>query len=160
MDNHIVTTENRINATLQKDNKKKQKEEKTQRQNQPPKHIEIPASQQKPPTHSMTKTNQTEKISTTPVNQNTNNSRNQTIVILMDSNKKFIDFRELLSNETEDRSQVAVIQCGNVKKAEILINSPKIMDPSKILIHVWVIDIDDQYPEDIANNLVTIAKKF
>ena len=108
----------------------------------------------------MTKTNQTEKISTTPVNQNTNNSRNQTIVILMDLNKKFIDFRELLSNETEDRGQIAVIQCGNVKKAETLIISPKIMDPSKILIHVWVIDIDDQYPEDIANNLVTIAKKF
>ena len=34
------------------------------------------------------------------------------------------------------------------------------MDPSKILIHVGVNDIDDQYPEDIANNLVSIAKKF
>ena len=32
MDNHIVTTENRTNATLKKDNKKKQKEEKTQTQ--------------------------------------------------------------------------------------------------------------------------------
>ena len=45
-------------------------------------------------------------------------------------------------------------------KTETLMNSPKIMDPSKILIHVGVNDIDDQYPEDIANNLVSIAKKF
>ena len=99
MNNHIVTTDNRTNATLEKDNKKKQKEEKTHIEtNQPPKHMEIWASQQKPPTLSTTKTSQTEKISTTPVSQNRNNSRNQNIVILMDSNRKFIDFRELLSN--------------------------------------------------------------
>ena len=78
----------------------------------------------------------------------------------MDSNRKFIDFRELLSNETEDGGQIVVIPCGNVRKAETLMNSPKITDPSKILIHVGVNDIDDQYPEDIGNNLVTIAKKF
>ena len=62
MENHIVTTENRTNATLQKDNKKKQKEEKTHiNTNQPPKHIEISASQQKPPTISSTKRNQLKK---------------------------------------------------------------------------------------------------
>ena len=78
----------------------------------------------------------------------------------MDSNRKFIDFRELLSNEIVDGGQVVVILCGNVRKGEALINSPKITDPSKLLMHVGVNDIDDQYPEDIANNLVTIAKKF
>ena len=154
MNNKIVTTDNRTNAILQKDNKKKQKEEKAHiEENQPPKHIEISASQQTPPTLSTTKTSQTEKINTTPVSQITNNSRNQNIVILMDSNRKFIDFRELLSNEKEDGGQTR-------GKAETLMNSPKIMDPSKILIHVGVNDIDDQYPEDIANNLVSIAKKF
>ena len=108
----------------------------------------------------MTKTYQTEKINTTPVNQNTNNSRNQNTVILMDLNRKFIDFREFLSNETKDGGQIVVIPCSNVRKAETLMNSPKIMDPSKISIHVGVNDIHDQYLEDIANNLVTIAKKF
>ena len=78
----------------------------------------------------------------------------------MDSNRKFIDSRELLSNETEDGVQIVVIPCGNVRKAETLMNSPKITDPSKILIHVGVSNIDDQYPEDIANNLVSIVKKF
>ena len=78
----------------------------------------------------------------------------------MDSNRKFIDFRELLSSETEDEGQIVVIPCGNVRKAETLMNSPKITDPSKILIHVGVNDIDDQYSEDIANNFVSIAKRF
>ena len=56
IDSHIVTTQNRTNATLQKDNKKKLKEEKTHMEtNQPPKHIEISASQQTPPTLSTTK---------------------------------------------------------------------------------------------------------
>ena len=78
----------------------------------------------------------------------------------MDSNRKFIDYRELLSNETEDGGQIVVIPCGNVRKAETLMNSPKITDPSKIVIHVGVNDIDDQYSEDIANNFVSIAKRF
>ena len=161
MENHIVTTENRTNATLQKDNKKKQKEENTHTDtNQPPKHIEILASQQTPSTLSTTKANQTEKINTTPVSQNTNNSRNQNIVILMGSNKKFIDFRELLSNETEDGVQIVSIPCGNVRKAETLMNSPKIADTSKIIIHVGVSDVDNQYPESITDKLVSIAKKF
>ena len=71
-----------------------------------------------------------------------------------------IEFRKLLSNETVDGDQIVVIPCGNVRKAETLIYSPKVTDPSKILIHVGVNDNDDQYPEDIGNNLVTIAKKF
>ena len=45
-------------------------------------------------------------------------------------------------------------------KAEALMSSPRITDPSKIVIHVGVSDTNDQYPEDITNNLVTIAKKF
>ena len=85
VDNYILTTKTRTNATLQKDNKKKQKEEKTHIEaNQPPKHIEISAIQQTPPALSTTKTNQSAKINTTPVRQNTSNSRNQNIVILMD----------------------------------------------------------------------------
>ena len=54
----------------------------------------------------------------------------------MDSNRKFIDFGELLSNEIVHGGRVAVIPCGNVRKAEALINSSKITDPSKLLIHV------------------------
>ena len=78
----------------------------------------------------------------------------------MGSNKKFMDFRELLSNETEDGVQIVSIPCGNVRKAETLMNSPKIADTSKIIIHVGVSDVDNQYPESITDKLVSIAKKF
>ena len=78
----------------------------------------------------------------------------------MDSNRKIISFRELLSNEIVDGGQVAVVPCCSMRKAELLINSPKITDPSKNLIPVGVDDIDNQHVEDTANNLVTIAKKF
>ena len=52
MENYIERTENRTNANLPKDNKKKQKEEKTQIDTKQvtPKHIENIASQQ--PQHS------------------------------------------------------------------------------------------------------------
>ena len=112
----------------------KQKEEKTRIEtNQPPKHIEVLASQQTPPTLFTTKANQTEKISTTPVSQNTNNSRKQNIVILMDSNRKFIKFRKLPSNETEAGGPILVIPCGNVRKTNSTELS-KIHRPIKIFI--------------------------
>ena len=47
-----------------------------------------------------------------------------------------------------------------MRKAETLKNSPKIADPSKISIHLGVNNVDDQYPEDTANNLASVAKKF
>ena len=56
----------------------------------------------------------------------------------MDSNRKFIGFRELLSNEIVDGGQIIVIPYRNVRKAEAVTKSPKITDPSKILIHVGV----------------------
>ena len=60
-DNHRERTENRTNANLQKGSKKKQREEKIQTDTNQvaPKHIEITASQETPPTLSTTKTNQT-----------------------------------------------------------------------------------------------------
>ena len=71
------------------------------------------------------------------VSQNTNNSRNQNI-----------------------GGQIVVIPCGNMRNAEVLTNSPKITDPLWILIHAGENDFDYYYPEDIANNLGAIAKKF
>ena len=64
MENYIERTENRTNANLPKDNKKKQKEEKTQIDTKQvtPKHIENVASQQTPATLSTTKTNETKNL--------------------------------------------------------------------------------------------------
>ena len=106
--------------------------------------MEIRAIQQTPAPLSTIKTSQTKKNNTTLVSQN-KQSKKQNIAILVSSNKKFIDFRKLLSNETVDGGQIVVIPRRNVRKKVVLLNSPKITDPSKILIHVGVNDIDDQY---------------
>ena len=79
----------------------------------------------------------------------------------MRSNRKFIDFRELLLDEIIDGGQIVVIpSCGNMRKVEFLINSPKVTDPSKILMYIEVNDIDNQYTKDIIKNFVTVARKF
>ena len=79
----------------------------------------------------------------------------------MRSNRKFIDFRELLLDEIIDGGQIVVIpSCGNMRKVEFLINSPKVNDPSKILMYIEVNDIDNQYPKDIIKNFVIVARKF
>ena len=77
--------------------------------------MEIRAIQQTPAPLSTIKTNQTEKNNTTLVSQN-KQSKKQNIAILVSSNKKFIDFRKLLSNETVDGGQIVVIPCRNLRK--------------------------------------------
>ena len=47
-----------------------------------------------------------------------------------------------------------------MRKAEFSLKPPKIIDPSEILIQVTVHDIDDYYPEGIADNNVAIAKNL
>ena len=81
MVNHIVTNENRMNATLQKDNKKKKRHIQTQTN-----HVSTYKFQEvnKHHLHSPRQ----KQTNTIPVSQNTNTSRNKN-VILMDS---FIDY--------------------------------------------------------------------
>ena len=76
----------------------------------------------------------------------------------MDSNRKFRNFNELLSEENPNRS--TVIPCGNVNRVESILKSPKIVTPSKILLHIVKNDIDKQHPQELAFNLKNPAEKF
>ena len=150
--NRIQRTENRTNANLQKGSKKKQEEKTQMNTNQVPKHIERRMLPAFPSTININQTDKTsKKFNTIPAIQNTNNSRKKYIIMLIDSNRKFVDFRELLLNEVVDVGQIVAKPCGNMRKIEVLV---------KILTHVGVSDIDDQYPEEITNNVVTIAKNL
>ena len=77
----------------------------------------------------------------------------------MDSNRKFINFKELLPEENPNGS-ITVITCGNVNSAENILKSSKIVKASKILLHIGVNDIDEQHPQDLAFNLRNLAEKF
>ena len=69
------------------------------------------------------------------------------VFIIMDSNWKFICFKELLSEEVYDpKASIITIPCGNISKARNILKSYDISNPSKILLHVGTNDIDNDPP--------------
>ena len=68
------------------------------------------------------------------------------IFIIMDSNRKFICFKKQIAS-------IITIPCGNINKARNILKSRDISNPSKILLHVGINDIDNEHPEDIVYKL-------
>ena len=77
----------------------------------------------------------------------------------MDSNRKFINFKELPSKEIPNRS-ITVILCENANIAESILKSLKIVKPSKMVLYIDVNDIDEEHPQYLAFNLTNLAEKF
>ena len=73
------------------------------------------------------------------------------IFIIMDSDRKFICFKKLLAEELSDQNpSIITIPCGNINKARNILKPHNISNPSKILLHVGINDIDSEHTEDIA----------
>ena len=47
----------------------------------------------------------------------------------MDSNRKFINFKELLLTEEEEETNPVVIPCGNIKRAEEILKTNQTDSP-------------------------------
>ena len=77
----------------------------------------------------------------------------------MDSNRKFINFNQLLGGNLK-KGKVIVIPCSNIAWTEKILESHQIDNPSKILLHIGINDIDNTEPENIAKDLVQVAEKF
>ena len=78
----------------------------------------------------------------------------------MDSNRKFICFKKLLAEELSDQiASIITIPCGNINKARNILKSHTISNPSKILFHVGINDIDNEHPEDIKYKLKLLAEE-
>ena len=77
----------------------------------------------------------------------------------MDSNRKFINFKELLLTEEEETNPV-VIPCGNIKRAEEILKTNQIDSPHQIILHIGINDIDAQDTRDIAVKIKTLAKAY
>ena len=71
----------------------------------------------------------------------------------MDSNRKFINFNQLLGRNLK-KGKVMAIPCSNITTAEKILESHQIDNPSKILLHIGINDIDNIDPESIAKDLV------
>ena len=79
---------------------------------------------------------------------------NRNICIIMDSNRKFINFKELLSTEEEETNPI-VIPCGNIKRAEEILDSPH-----QIILHIGIYDIDTQDTRGIVVKIKTLAEVY
>ena len=77
----------------------------------------------------------------------------------MDSNRKFINFKELLLTEEEETNPV-VITCGNIKRAEEILKTNQIDSPHQIIMHIGINDIDTQDTSDIAVKIKTLAEAY
>ena len=70
----------------------------------------------------------------------------------MDSNRKFINFQELLL--TEEETNPIVIPCGNIKRAEEILKN-QIDSPHQIILQIGINDTDTQDTRDIAVKIKT-----
>ena len=53
----------------------------------------------------------------------------------MDSNRKFINFEELLLTEEEETNPI-IISCGNTKRAEDILKTNQIDSLHQIILHI------------------------
>ena len=58
----------------------------------------------------------------------------------MDSNRKFINFKELLLTEEEETNPI-VVPCRNIKRAEEILKTNQIDSPHQIILHTGIYDI-------------------
>ena len=77
----------------------------------------------------------------------------------MDSNRKSINFKELLLTEEEEANPV-VMACGNIKRAEEILKANQTDSPHQIILHIGINDIDTQDTSDIAVKIKKLAKAY
>ena len=80
--------------------------------------------------------------------------------IIIDSNRKFTNFKELLAGEFSNELTPIVIPCRNITKTESISNFTQIITPRIILLHIGINNLDDQRPKDIALELKELAESF
>ena len=98
-------------------------------------------------------------LNQTAVEQQEKPENEKNIVVIMDSNRKFINFNQLDGRNLQ-KDKVIVMPCSNIISAEKILESHQIDNPSKILLHMGINDIGNTEPENIAKDLVPVAEKF
>ena len=72
-------------------------------------------------------------LNQTPVEQQEMPENEKNIVVIMDSNRKFIHFNQLLGRNLK-KGKVIVILCSTITSAEKILRSHQIDNPSKIFV--------------------------
>ena len=85
---------------------------------------------------------------------NNSNKGRKKLTILMDSNRKYINFKELFTDR-----DIEVLKCGSTESVNKVIKNKKIVS-DEVLIHVGINDIEVEEPNVVAMNIVNIAKNL
>ena len=91
------------------------------------------------------------KVETTPL---TKIKKDDKLTVLMDSNRKFIDFKKLFKAK-----EVEVIPCGSTEAANNILESRSIQS-DEILVHVGTNDLETKEPNLVAKEIAKLAKKL
>ena len=81
------------------------------------------------------------------------------IYIIMDSDRKFINFKELLLTEQEETNPV-VLPCGNIKRAKEILKINQIDSPHQVILYIGINDLDTQDTSNIAVKIETLAEAY
>ena len=87
------------------------------------------------------------------------NKDKRKIYIIMDSNRKFINFKEMLLTEEEETNPV-FIPCGNIKRAEEILKTNQIDSPHQVIPYIGINDLDTQDTSNIAVKIETLAQAY
>jgi hypothetical protein len=92
------------------------------------------------------------------MNEPKNTNIHADIIILMDSNRKFINAKKL----SPSGSKSLILKCGNLDSAKDILQFPRFEDPKVIVLHVGVNDVESSTVSDICGKFteaVQIALK-
>ena len=77
------------------------------------------------------------------------------IVVIMDSNRKFIVPEKLFPDK-----KTIILKCGNISSLNRIVEDPYFYDVDSIVVHVGVNDVESEtHPDIIADNLLTASAK-
>ena len=96
-------------------------------------------------------------LNQTPVEQQETPENEKNIVVIMGSNRKFINFNQLLGGHLK-KGKLIVIPCSNITSAEKILESHQIDNPSRILLQISENDYDNTDAENVAKDQA--AEKF
>ena len=77
----------------------------------------------------------------------------------MDSNRKFINFKELLLTEEEETNPI-VVPCRNIKRAEEILKTNQIDSPHQIIQHIGINNIDTKDIRDTVIKIKILAEAY
>ena len=80
---------------------------------------------------------------------------NSSIIVLMDSNRKFIDKNKLFPNE-----KALILACPTIERGREILQQTKFVDQHTIIIHTGVNDLENCSPQEVSNKFCELLLSY